>query len=72
MNIYNRTPTPGECTSDWIINIMNLVYYGEIDNKNDENNGYKINYYHTSTEDIHDDKPYLTIKESFPINIRPN
>jgi hypothetical protein len=36
---YNRTPTPGECTSEWIINIMNLVYYGIIDNVNDENNG---------------------------------
>ena len=69
---YNRIPTPGECTSDWIINIMNLVYYGEIDNRNDENNGYIINYYYTNSEDEQDDEPYLTTKESFPINIRPN
>jgi hypothetical protein len=68
---YNRIPTPNECTSDWIINIMNLVYYGEIDNINDENNGYVINYFHNNTEDIYDDIPYKIIKEMFPNNIHP-
>ena len=67
---YNRTPTPTECTSDWIITILNLVYYKQIDNKFDQNNGYVICDY--NIVDHTNNLSYIIIKEAFPDNIHPN
>ena len=68
---FPRILSPIECSSEWISCIMNLVYYGRINNITDQNSGYVIRNYNLKNAHNTVPKSYETIIENFPDNIHP-
>ena len=60
--------TSNNCYNEWMVIVLNMIYYNEIDNTIDHDNGYEIEVY-----DNDNGYGFLNLirYEEWPTNIRP-